>query len=328
MVKKDEAVERKQRLIRMEPEPGFTVELYNLRYNLYAAKLRRETIENNLDKQRKLFELGLVAQTLLDELGRNLITSAKEENLAFERLKVLAEETGQPLISSVKAGAQSEPVDIFILAPSSGTILELNKQVGDVLTANTTHLYNQDETNVLVLADLSMLYVECKVNEIDINSVQVGQTALVRLEAQPDKAYSGTIEKISTIAAPRMSSVNLMDGGLNYFTTKVKILEPDKMVRPGMTCNVQIVVQEKEGVLILSVETVANLMSQEFVFHKTKDVFERIHITTGISDENSVEITSGLMQNFPVCDRPLIILEWQEQIRHYDKRNFIEKLLR
>lgn len=327
LVKKDADVTERQRLIRMVPESGFAVELDNLRYNLYTARVQRETLEDHLNKQRKLFERGLVAQAVIAELERNLTKSVKAERLALERLKVMAQETGQPLISSAETGAPSAPPDIFILSPAAGTILEINKQVGDVITADKANLYARNETDVVVLADLSTLYTECKVNEIDIKSVQVGQAAIVRLEAQPDKVYSGVIEKISTIAAPRMPSANLMDGGLNFFTTVVKILDPDKMVRSGMTCNVQIVVREKKAVLMLPVETVAHWMNQEIVFHESGDTFESLIVTTGISDEHRVEITSGLTENMSVCDRPLVFIEWQEQIRRFDQRNFIEKLL-
>ncbi len=327
MVEKGEKVTEKQRLVRIKPEPGFALNVDKLQYDLYAARLQRQTLENNLNKQRKLFKRGMVAQAVIEEMERNLTKAAKEKNLALERLKALEEETGQSLVAAANATAQSVPVDIYLLAPSAGTILDINKQVGDVITADRKSAYNQDETNIVVLADLSALFVECLVNEIDIKSVQVGQPAMVRLEAQPDKAYSGVIEKISTVAAPRKQSSNLMNGGLNYFTAVIKIEDPDTLVRPGMTCNVQIVVQEKKKVLTLPVETVYKEIDQTFVFYETKNVFERKTVTTGISDEHSVEITSGLNVDDMVCDRPLVILEWQDQIRRYGQRNFVEKLL-
>lgn len=327
MVKKEETVAEKQRLIRVKPEPGFAVEIENLHYNLYTAELQKKIVEENLNKQRKLFDRGLVAQAVIEELERNLTKAEKERSLALDRLKVLEEETGQSLSSSTNETTPSTSVDIFILAPSSGTVVEINKQVGDVITADRAQVYNPIETNVIVLADLTTLYVECKVNEIDIKSVRVGQSAMVRLEAQPEKVYSGKIEKVSAMAAPWMQSSNLMDGGLNYFTTVVKIEDPDKMVRPGMTCNVQIVVKEKKEVLLLPVETVVSSTNQGFVIYETHDEFEKKAITTGISDEHNVEIVSGLSENASVCDHPLILLEWQEQIHRYDQRNFVERLL-
>lgn len=327
LVKTDEKVSAKQRLVRIEPEPGFVPFVDKLQYDYYSARLHRLTSANNLNKQRRLFKRGMVAQALIEEMERNLTKAVKEENLALERLKALEEEIGQPLVASAGETARSSPIDIYIAAPSSGTIVDINKQVGDIIAVDHTSLYNQDGTGIIVLADLSELLVETKVNEMDIERVQAGQSAIVRLEAQPEKAYAGVIEKISSVAFPSNQSDLLMNGGLNYFTAVIKMEDPDTLVRPGMTCNVQIVVQEKKNILTLPVEAVFKETDQTFVFCETKNAFEKKAVSTGISDEHRVEITSGLNDNDMVCGRPLVFLEWQDQIRRYDQRNFVERLL-
>jgi HlyD family secretion protein len=328
LVQKNETVIEKQRLIRIEPESGFTVELDQLRYNLYTTRLQRQAIENNLNKQRKLFKRGMVAKTVIEELQRSLTKAGKEENLVLKRLKVLEEETGQSLIGSKSTAAPQGPVDIYILSPSAGTVLDINKQVGDVITMGNKLPIKNEEEVAIVLADLSDIFVKCKVNEIDIKDVQIGQAAMVRLEAQPDKTYVGIIEKISAIAGPQTQASDLTVGGLNYFTVLIKLNDRDALVRPGMTCNVQIVIREKKAVLLLPVESVAKEKKQEFIFHETKSSFERKTVTTGLSNEHQVEIMSGLAEKEIVCDGPLAILEWQDQVRHFEDRNFIEKLLR
>jgi HlyD family secretion protein len=327
MVKTGEKVTEKQRLVRIEPEPGFVPFVDKLQYDFYSARLHRLTLTNNLNKQRKLFKRGMVAQAIVEEMERNLTKAAKEENLALERLKALEEEIGQPLVASAGETARSSPIDIYISAPSSGTIVDINKQVGDLIGVDHTSIYNQDETGIIVLADLSELFVETKVNELDIKNVQAGQSAIIRLEAQPEKAYPGVIEKISSVAFSSNQSDILMKGGLNYFAAVIKIEDPDTLVRPGMTCNVQIVVQEKKNILTLPVEAVFKETGQTFVFYETKNAFEKKAVSTGISDEHRVEITSGLNDDDTVCDRPLLLLEWRDQMQRYDQRNFVERLL-
>lgn len=328
LVKKNETVAEKQRLMRMEPEPEFAVKLDKLQYNVYTTRLQRQTVETHLAKQRKLFERGMVAQSVIEELESNLTKAKLEENLALTQLKALEEETGQALSGKDHASPASGDLDIYVLAPSAGTVLDINKQVGDVITTDNKLPVKTGEDAVIVLADLSDIFVASRVNEIDIKSVKVGQPAMVRLEAQPEKAYAGVIDKISNMASPDAHASKLAEGGLNYFTVLIKLQDRDALVRPGMTCNVQIVVREKEGVVLLPVESVVQEKGEEFIFHASGTSFERKAVTTGLSNEHLVEMTSGIREKEQVCDQPLVIMEWQDQVRHYNQQNFIEKLLR
>jgi hypothetical protein len=179
----------------------------------------------------------------------------------------------------------------------------------------------------LIIADLSQIIVEYKVSEIDVYKIRKGQAASVQLDSHPKMAFSGKVIKVSSIAVTRRDIPdNRRLNNMAYFKTKILLKKPEINVRIGMPCRVDIILKENKDVLIAPVEVAGKNDGQKFVYRVQNSVFVYQSITTGLEDENSVEIISGIDEGDLLCTNPLMLLEWEETNRLIKQRTLVEKL--
>jgi RND family efflux transporter MFP subunit len=327
LVKKGDKVSEGQRLIKIKPEPSFALEVNDIRYRILNARMKKEAIEKNLARQRKLYKEGLIALVKIEELEKEYLQSSREENIALERMRILEEETGRKISENLNEKRLSKPIYIYVIAPFSGTVLEINKDIGDYVIKNRQIQDGARKDSIIIIADLSEIYVDFKVNEVDIEKIRADQPAEIRLESYPTSSYDGYVQKVSSIASAEKRSDNRGGTALNFFTTTIKLNNPDAKMNPGMTCDVSITTEEKKDVLHIPVEALVKEDNQRFVYITNDNTIDRKPVTTGIANEYSVEIINGLNQNSQICTNPLVFLEWQELIHRYQQMNFFEKLL-
>lgn len=121
-----------------------------------------------------------------------------------------------------------------IVAPFAGIVTQAEPLPGDQVTAGAT---------AFRLDDLSSLYVDVAVSEVDINNVAVGQNALVSFDAIANKTYQGQVVKVS--------SVGTTVSGVVDFTVTVQLTDEDSQVKPGMTAAVNVVVKDLKDVVLV-----------------------------------------------------------------------------
>jgi len=113
-----------------------------------------------------------------------------------------------------------------IVAPFDGTITEVISKPNDQVTPGTP---------AFRLDDLSSLWVDVDVSEIDINRVEVGQPVILSFDAILAKEYNGQVVEVAPVGSSNQGIVD--------FKVRVEISDADADVRPGMTAAVEIIVQ-------------------------------------------------------------------------------------
>ena len=119
-------------------------------------------------------------------------------------------------------------------APFDGTITEVDVKAGDLIKPGGL---------AFQIDDLSSLFVDLEVSEVDINKVKVGQMVDVTLDANPGKHYNGKVDQIGLVSKVSVGAVN--------YTVIVKLTNPDADIRQGMTSSASIAVGEKQDVLLV-----------------------------------------------------------------------------
>ncbi|MBA3066200.1 efflux RND transporter periplasmic adaptor subunit [bacterium] len=163
-----------------------------------------------------------------------------------------------------------------VIAPISGFIIKRSFEPGQTVSASDA---------LLVMAD--SLIIEAQVDETDIGKLKIGQIAEILLDAYPSDMVRGNIEHI----AYESEVIN------NVTVYRVKIAPAGglALLRSGMSANIDIKLEEKNDILILSAAAVKKYGTKEFVSIKNDaGEIKRRNITTGISDGVNVEIVSGL----------------------------------
>lgn len=149
------------------------------------------------------------------------------------------------------ADAQATADKRTVTAPVSGSVIAVNAQNGAPWGDSAAS--GSATTGPLVqIADLSQLRITTSVDEMDISSLAIGQSATVTFSALPDVTLEGTVERVATASE---SSESYGYGYSSTATYKVSLIipAPDPRVKPGMTADAYIVTQDVPDSLIVPI---------------------------------------------------------------------------
>lgn len=176
-----------------------------------------------------------------------------------------------------------------IQAPISGTIVDKYYKQGENAETGKT---------LCTIFDLSSLTMTLNIDELDIKSVAVGQKAQVTADAVPGQVYEGVITEVGINGTT--------SGGVTTYPVKVQIDETDGLL-PGMNVDVSIVISQTANALAVPADAV---QSGSRVLVKTPDGktgdgapegYEYVRVEVGTSDEDYVEILSGLEEGAEIA---------------------------
>lgn len=201
--------------------------------------------------------------------------------------------TTQNTGSSQGAGSTSSGITGSVNAAggtSSGTQTSDGQQSGEEETqTDTASQYSTDTTAFTISGDTSML-LSVSVDELDINSVEQGQTAQVTFDAIEDKTFEGTVTKVGNTASA--------SGGVAKYTVEITIPKDEEM-KAGMNASATITIEEKENIVTIPVNALQERGEEVFVYTEQDDegnLSGEQQVTTGLSDGENVEITEGLSE--------------------------------
>lgn len=201
--------------------------------------------------------------------------------------------TTQNTGSSQGAGSTSSGITGSVNAAggtSSGTQTSDGQQSGEEETqTDTASQYSTDTTAFTISGDTSML-LSVSVDELDINSVEQGQTAQVTFDAIEDKTFEGTVTKVGNTASA--------SGGVAKYTVEITIPKDEEM-KAGMNASARITIEEKENIVTIPVNALQERGEEVFVYTEQDDegnLSGEQQVTTGLSDGENVEITEGLSE--------------------------------
>lgn len=136
-----------------------------------------------------------------------------------------------------------------VLAPFNATVTESHPLPGDQVAAGAT---------AFRLDNLTSLYVDVDVSEVDINSIQVDQAVTLTFDAILDKEYHGEVVEVAQTGTVASGVVN--------FKVTVELTDADSSVRPGMTAAVNIVVEEMNDVILVPNRAVRLVENERVVY--------------------------------------------------------------
>lgn len=177
-----------------------------------------------------------------------------------------------------------------ITAPISGTVITKNTKAGDKISAG-----GNNAVTLATIYDLSELTFEMSVDELDVQSVKVGQSVEVSADAYEGRTFSGKVTNISLASS-------YSNGVTNYPVTVT--LDDAKDLLPGMNVDGNIILDQAEDVLVVPVDS---LMRGNRVYVKDETVtesqgavpagFRAVEVETGLMNDDFVEIVSGLSES-------------------------------
>jgi HlyD family secretion protein len=136
-----------------------------------------------------------------------------------------------------------------IYSPIDGTISSLTSEAGERVVGTGQFA----GTEVMRVADLERMEVRVNVNENDIVNVKVGDRARIRVDAFPQRPFEGEVREIASTARTR--GQNTQEEVTN-FEVRIRFLDRDPALRPGMSANTDIETQTVSGVIAVPIQSV------------------------------------------------------------------------
>lgn len=249
--------------------------------------------ESNFNRNKILFDNGTISGSEFEKIE------------ASYKVAVLSVEDGKYMVSSAEASlreAQENLNKTNIYAPIGGTISRLNVELGERVVGTA----QMAGTELLRLANLNLMEVAVEVNENDINSVNLNDTALIEVDAYLGNIYKGIVSEIANSA----NVMGVSADQVTNFEVKVRILD-EVSFRPGMTATVDIQTERAYGVLSLPIQAVTTREDTSNTDEKIECVFaleenkaNLLQVTTGIQDDEYIQILSGVEEELEVITGP------------------------
>ena len=178
-----------------------------------------------------------------------------------------------------------------VLSPRNGVV----SSVDYTETADITALYpaataeEETETRLLTLYPDTHMSVTIGIDEADILTLAVGQEASVTVSSVSEEVFPGTVTEISKDA-------DISTGVTQY--SAVVTLDKAKGMLPGMTASVDISIEGVENALIIPVDALHQTSAISYVYtsydEETQEYGDMVEVTTGMQNDEYVEILSGL----------------------------------
>ncbi len=175
------------------------------------------------------------------------------------------------------AAAQAALDKTKIVAPFGGTITEVISKTNDQVNPGTP---------AFRLDDLSHLWVDVGVSEIDINLVEVGQPVILTFDAILAKQYNGQVVEVSPVGSAKLGVVD--------FKVTVELTDTDADVRPGMTAAVEIVVSQEDEALLVPNRAVQSIQGKRMVYVLGNDGnLKLVEIALGATSDKYSQVLEG-----------------------------------
>ncbi|MEX2469153.1 MAG: HlyD family efflux transporter periplasmic adaptor subunit [Pseudohongiellaceae bacterium] len=154
---------------------------------------------------------------------------------------------------------------------------------------------------ILTIPDMREMAVKVNIHESAVQRVAVGQRARVSIDAFPDARLTGVVTKVAVVAD---SSNSFMNPDLKVYPTTVKIDGVQEWLRPGMSAEVEIMVDRLQDVLYVPLQSVSYIDDRRVVYVNRGGRAERREVEVGTFSESFIEIRSGLQEGEEVLLLP------------------------
>jgi RND family efflux transporter MFP subunit len=251
----------------------YSPELADARMKYVAAKAMLDAHDRELQRTRKLVEIGAASRQELERIHAEHTAQTAEVESARSRLQLLGATAAEP-----SAGKTDKDATIDVPAPIDGVVTERFANAG-VNVDPTTKLF--------AIVDLSNVWIIADVYERDLHRVREGARATVTTNAYPDLSFDGRVSYID----PQLNA------GTRTAKLRVEVANPRGELRLGMYTDVAIAAASDTPVLSVPSGAVQNVGDRQVVYLAVPNEVGRFverEVTLGRSSGDRVEVASGL----------------------------------
>lgn len=275
--------------------------LMELDPSLFAAQVAQS--EANLANAKASLELAQANAGRMQELYKKEYVSKQELDTSVQALK-----SAQAQVALVTAQLQKDRTNLeysIIRSPVSGVVVARLVNTGQTVAASF-----QTPTLFSIAQDLSKMQIDTSFAEADIGSIKVNQPSIFTVDAFPNKTFRGSVNQVRLNPTTQQNVVT--------YDVVINVSNPEKILLPGMTAYVNIIVAQKKNILTVpnaalrfkppeeTSSPVENASAAKRIKKQDKDnatsgkvyvinngLLKPVIVTLGITDNKTTEILSG-----------------------------------
>lgn len=255
---------------------------------LESARARAAESQKTLERAKDLRTAGLIPQSEFDTAVAN--ADAAAATVAAASAAVARSQQARSAAERRVAQGRAEQTrarDLLdkteITAPIDGVVTRLDVEEGEMVVIG---VQNQPGTILMTVSDLSAVNAEVKVAEADVLRLAVGNPATVTLEAAGGRTFPGEVVEIGASALAQVGA----QAAAREFKVKVRLGGDVSRLRPGLTCDAEILVAERTNVLTVPLQAVVQRGETTGVFVVKDGVATFMPLTTGIIGGLAIEV--------------------------------------
>lgn len=314
-VKEGDYVKKGQLLIRIKGDQ-YQAQKQRLEANLQASeanlkmsKAELDKVESDYNRVKELNSKGLSSDSEFETAKSNYLSTKASYEAAQANVLQSKAQLREVLETLYKT---------TIVSPMDGVITQLNVELGERVFGAGFSM----GSDIMTVSDLRNIEAVVDVDENDVVLVSVGDTATIKVDAFKDKEFKGIVSEIGNSA--QTTGLGTQEEVVN-FGVKIKILDPDNNLRPGMSCNADIQTETVNNVLSVPIQSVTtrsdvpavqgdnsgntedegivkvktdkkenNNKPKEVVFIVKDGKAKMVEVKTGLSDDNYIAVLDGL----------------------------------
>jgi len=235
-------------------------------------KINVDDAKRNYDRQKVLFDKKAISQTDLEAAEKTLNTAQADYNSGNASIQTAQSNIGAQNVTI--SNYQDNLNNTVIKAPISGAISDKALNIGQMVSQGTA---------LAKVNDISSVYATIQVPQEKISGIKIGQAATLTVDGI-DKKYDGVIQNMDLSA----------DTSARVFNSKIKIDNGDKSLLPGIFGKVQLISDQKTEIITVPINALVGSEGNYSVFINDNGKAKKQKVTIGETDENNVEITSGV----------------------------------
>ena len=278
---------------------------------LVRARADYDKAKIDFDRMQNLLKEGLISTSQFDQAHAAFEVAKAQVDSAIARVQQSEAQLKQSDKARISASSRimqqkgtiariaDQVSKTVYLAPLTGVVTNLPVHVGESAVPG---IQNAIGSNLMTLADLSVITAEVKVDETDIVNVQLGQDAQVTVDAIPNKIFKGKVTEVGSSALTR--SGQAAGSGITSSTSQeakdfkvvVTLLDPTDQLKPGLSTTAKITTAVRNNVLTIPIQALTiREMDQE-----------REAGGNSLSAPDTAKAASSTENNMKESSRPLV----------------------
>ncbi|MDP9891875.1 cobalt-zinc-cadmium efflux system membrane fusion protein [Variovorax boronicumulans] len=230
---------------------------------LQSAQRRLELARTTYEREKKLWEEKISPQQ-----------DYQQAQQAMQEAQIAVANANQKLLALGATPGSAALGRYELRAPFDGMVVEKHISLGESVG---------EAVNVFTISDLSTVWAEISVAAGNLNLVRIGEPVTIRSSAF-DQTASGTVSYVGSLIGAQTRTA----------TARVTLINPQRVWRPGLFVDVELVSSEADAPVTVAAEAVQTVEEKPTVFLKVPGGFMPQHVQTGRSDGKRIEIVGGL----------------------------------